>query len=217
MMQLWWNISIQWYSMDNGPPNHWCIMMCCFKYNGRIWHLPFSSHEASDVGRVVWRDQGVAGALQLGLQPSHLEFRQLEEDTRLHMAGVNGEITWGKPVCEHLMYDLVIWFMKACAEISHQGSVQRMFHRQAKKNRHQIIERSLSSPTSSGWFSFSRIVRGHSTCYGKAMKRTAFNSDSGLGVTFQLKNGRFLGLGWGMAKFASICPHVWLCMSTVWV
>ena len=69
MMQLWWNISIQWYSMDNGPPNHWCIMMCCFKYNGRIWHLPFSSHEASDVGRVVWRDQGVAGALQLGLQP----------------------------------------------------------------------------------------------------------------------------------------------------
>ena len=143
-MQLWWNISIQWYSRDNGPPNHCCIMMCCFTYNGRIWHLPsFSSDEASDVGRVVWRDQGVAGALQLGLQPSHLEFRQLEEDTRLHMAGVNGEITWGKPVCEHLMVWLywLYWFMKACAEISHQGSVQRMFHRHAKKNRHQIIER----------------------------------------------------------------------------
>jgi hypothetical protein len=56
------------------------------------------------------------------------------------MAGVNGEITWGKPVCEHLMYDLVIWFMKACAEISHQGCVQRMLYRHAKKNRHQIRE-----------------------------------------------------------------------------
>ena len=73
------------------------------------------------------------------------------------------------------------------------------------------------SPTSSGCLSFSRTVRSHSTCYGKAMKRTALNSDSGLGVTFQPKNGRFLGprLG-GMAKFASICPHV-LLYDYVWV
>lgn len=73
------------------------------------------------------------------------------------------------------------------------------------------------SPTSSGCLSFSRTVRSHSTCYGKAMKRTALNSDSGLGVTFQPKNVRFLGsrLG-GMAKFASICPHVFL-YDYVWV
>ena len=73
------------------------------------------------------------------------------------------------------------------------------------------------SPISSGCLSFSRTVRSHSTCYGKAMKRTALNSDSGLGVTFQPKNGRFLGprLG-GMAKFASICPHV-LLYDYVWV
>ena len=42
------------------------------------------------------------------------------------------------------------------------------------------------------------------------MKRTAFNSDSGLGVTFQLKNGRFLGLGLGDGK---VCINLPTCMT----
>ena len=67
------------------------------------------------------------------------------------------------------------------------------------------------SPTSSGCLSFSRTVRSHSTCYGKAMKRTALNSDSGLGVTFQPKNGRFLGSRLG--GDGKVCINLPTCIS----
>ena len=115
----------------------WCVVLHITAESDICHHSPVTRQVTS----AVWFEEIKALPVHFNLVFSHLEFRQLEEDTRLHMAGVNGEITWGKPVCEHLMYDLVIWFMKACAEISHQGSVQRMFHRHAKKNRHQIIER----------------------------------------------------------------------------
>ena len=69
------------------------------------------------------------------------------------------------------------------------------------------------SPTSSGCLSFSRTVRSHSTCYGKAMKRTALNSDSGLGVTFQPKNGRFLGSRLGGWQSLHQSAHMYYCMT----
>ena len=192
----------------------WCVVLHITAESDICHHSPVTRQVTS----AVWFEEIKALPVHFNLVFSHLEFRQLEEDTRLHMAGVNGEITWGKPVCEHLMVWLywLYWFMKACAEISHQGCVQRMLYRHAKENRHQIRElKSLISHLLC--LSFSRTVRSHSTCYGKAMKRTALNSDSGLGVTFQPKNGRFLGsrLG-GMAKFASICPNVFL-YDYVWV
>ena len=166
------------------------------------------------VTSAVWFEEIKALPVHFNLVFSHLEFRQLEEDTRLHMAGVNGEITWGKPVCEHLMVWLywLYWFMKACAEISHQGCVQRMLYRHAKKNRHQIRElKSLISHLLC--LSFSRTVRSHPTCYGKAMKRTALNSDSGLGVTFQPKNGRFLGYRLGGWQSLHQSAHMYYCMT----
>lgn len=37
----------------------------------------------SDIGSMIRRDQSVAGAFQLGLEASHLELGQLEENARL--------------------------------------------------------------------------------------------------------------------------------------
>ena len=125
----------------------WCVVLHITAESDICHHSPVTRQVTS----AVWFGEIKALPVHFNLVFSHLEFRQLEEDTRLHMAGVNGEITWGKPVCEHLMVWLywLYWFMKACAEISHQGCVQECFTDTQKRTGTKSESWSLSSPTSS--------------------------------------------------------------------